>query len=386
MNIAVTHMLTVREVPGQLPFHGADSHLFDLMNGQLALGLEVNCVMSIAQDGAQLRAKAEELARRGIRVTRLVMLPDPTPGTIFAKASNIMRLVSLFRRRRGHVFHMHTPWDLQMGCLAAVIAGCRYLVHTVHEPFRAYAWPRWQYLLFPLLRRLSLRHIAVSGAVADYLKTMGGIESVVIHNGIAVRSPGNREAARQALGLPSAGFVVGFVGRLTPAKNVSCLLQAMTLLPDCLLAVVGDGPDRGSLETEARELGLRNVRFLGAQPDAQSLMPAFDVMVLPSRWEGLPLVLLEAIQQGVPVVASSVDGSTEILQGSEAGLLFDVDDSAALAEHIALLRDNPEARERYAAAGFAHVRANFTAERMTKQVVALYEEILSGSLSMSSQT
>jgi glycosyltransferase involved in cell wall biosynthesis len=158
-----------------------------------------------------------------------------------------------------------------------------------------------------------------------------------------------KDGARRALGIPTDAFCIGWVGRVSREKGLDVLIDA---LPDLAglpwqLTVVGDGLERDRLEKQAEESGFGpRVSWRGAVPQAYDLIPAFDVLVLSSRTEGTPMVLLEAMSLSVPVVATAVGGIPGVVSPAEA-LLVAPEDPAALATAIRSIHDHQtEARER----------------------------------------
>ena len=212
-----------------------------------------------------------------------------------------------------------------MQVLAARLAGCRRLVMTIHndEPF--YRTPAAEVLVPPLVAS-GVRFVAITEHLRQYLVTAVR-PSPGERDDHRVRRAGARRTARRRaseLGLADSDFVVGFVGRLTRQKNIQLLIRAMALRPDVTCVVVGEGQLRAELEELARTLDCSNVRFIGAQPDAARLMPLFDVFCLPSMWEGLGVVLLEAMLQDVPIVGSRAGAIPEVL---DRGTVRDADRS-----------------------------------------------------------
>jgi glycosyltransferase involved in cell wall biosynthesis len=153
----------------------------------------------------------------------------------------------------------------------------------------------------------------------------------------ALFSPRDADAARDKLGVDRASRVVLFVGNLVAVKAVDVLLQAWAALDDprARLVVVGDGVDRAALEAQARPLA--NVKFLGALPQAEvaGWLGAANVLVLPSRHEGMPNAVVESLASGVPVVASRVGGIPELVDEGANGLLVEPGDAAALGKALA---------------------------------------------------
>lgn len=163
------------------------------------------------------------------------------------------------------------------------------------------------------------------------------------------------------------------LGRLHTNKGFDVLLRALALLPDATLALAGEGPERGALETLAAELGIAGrVRFLGWRQDTGALLKAAEVFVCPSRHEPLGNVVIEAWSAARPVVAAAVDGPRELIADGEDGLLVPKDDPAALAAAIAALLADPQRAARLAEAG----RARFAADFAEAAVVARWRDFL----------
>lgn len=148
---------------------------------------------------------------------------------------------------------------------------------------------------------------------------------------------------------------IAYVGRLSPEKGVHVLLEALGTVQGVNLTIIGDGPERSRLEATAEELGLATrVRFVGSRPWGTDLLDTIrqhNALVLPSLTEGLPLVLIEAMSQGVPVIASAVGGIPELVRHGINGLLFSAGDVSQLAEAITTLTSNPDLRFRLAEEG-----------------------------------
>ncbi len=191
--------------------------------------------------------------------------------------------------------------------------------------------------LKPLIRRTMLEAdglIAVSESLAAKMEALGACRSKVsvIPNGVDTRRfhPADRLDARRALGLPANGRLVLGIGNLAPGKGFDLLLEAVALLRarpgfgDVRAAIVGEGPERRRLEARVEALSLGGCAILpGARPHAEipAWLAACDALCLPTRGEGCPNVVLEAIACGRPVVATAADGVTEVLRGEDCGLL-----------------------------------------------------------------
>ncbi len=139
--------------------------------------------------------------------------------------------------------------------------------------------------------------------------------------------------------------------------------------------MVGDGPERPNLESQAEQLGLVDrVHFLGYQSDVTGILSYMDIFALPSFGEGFGLVLLEAMACSKPVVATDVMSIPEIVQQGETGLLVPAQDVSALAQALETLIGNPELRDRFGKAGFQRVKKKFAVERMVRKTTEVYQE------------
>jgi glycosyltransferase involved in cell wall biosynthesis len=283
--------------------------------------------------------------------------------------------VRMLRRLGPDVFqaNLHTPVAGRYTVLAALLVrGIRVVVveqlATATRPTRA------QKLLKQMTSRRLAGHVAVGARAARAIEAMfeltpGSIR--VIHNAVPDRALRPLQPARD-------GPIVGTVGRLDGQKGHDLIVGALPHLPDVTAVVVGEGPERGSLESLARRLGVAD-RFVltGWREDARDYLTTFDVFVLPSRFEGFPLALLEAMLARLPVVAADVGSVGEAVLDGRTGILVEADDEDALTAAIAeLLADEPR-RRALGDAARSHVLANFSPEATAKAFEALYEEILS---------
>lgn len=160
-------------------------------------------------------------------------------------------------------------------------------------------------------------------------------------------------------------------------KGITYLLQAMPQVlvsyPDVTLVIVGDGEIKAELQKETIRLGIeQNVHFLGTRLDIPELLRLFNIYVLPSIWEGMPLVLLEAMAAGCPVIATNVGGVSKVIKNKHNGLLVDSKNPNQLASAIKLLLSDKELRSEYSRNGINTFQEHFSAEIMTRQYEKLY--------------
>jgi glycosyltransferase involved in cell wall biosynthesis len=282
------------------------------------------------------------------------------------------------------VFHCHVgtgceDWD---GVRLARRAGCRVIVQSQHLPYLV-SHPRKRRAFHHGIEQVD-RLIAVSEGVRHSYQRIGVPPERIttIANGVApLRHRIGRDAARAALGLDPQQPVVLTVGRLTHMKGQCSLVDAVPGLlarfPDLAVVLLGNGPLREALEKQAAELGVGGaVRFPGHRPDARQLLAAADVFVLPSRHEGMPLVALEAMEAGLPVVATRVIGSEEVVEDGSTGALVRPADPAALEDAVGRLLADPDLRRRQGDAGRLRYLAGFTRQRMARDTAAVYEAAL----------
>jgi glycosyltransferase involved in cell wall biosynthesis len=228
------------------------------------------------------------------------------------------------------------------------------------------------------------RYIAVSDNIAGVLRrdlrlADGRVD--VIHNAVDLArfaAPPDRELRRTLTGNDRTPLVLT-AARLHEQKGLDVLIKAVPGVPDACFAIAGDGPKRRQLEKLAADLGVEDrVRFLGSRSDIPALLGASDLFVLPSRYEGFPLALLEAMAAEVPVVATRIDGIDELVVDGQNGDLVEAGDSAALGSAITNLLADPDRRKALATRGHELVLQRYGAEAMTARVTHVYDELLSG--------
>jgi len=223
--------------------------------------------------------------------------------------------------------------------------------------------------------------VAVSLPLAEHL-ALHGVPRNRLHTIVNAWRPGRpplgRSEARVALAVPADGFRVGFVGRLSREKGADILVAAggRLLGQGVSVSVIGDGRERLALEAAAVGLGLGDlVRWHGVVPDAGRLMRAFDVLVMPSRTEGTPIALFEAMAAGVPVIAARVGGVPDVVGDAEV-ILVPAEQPDALADAILAAREDPDAATRRAEAARRRLADRFGEGPWLDAYERLYEEVL----------
>lgn len=289
------------------------------------------------------------------------------------------RLSAIMRQHDVEVVHCHHYSPYVYGVLAAAMSGVR-VVFTEHGRLSDAQPSPKRRLINPLLSMYPGPVFAVSENLKQFMVAEGfpARRIEVVYNGVAVGdrpTAAERDAARSDLGIGRDAFVVGAVGRLDPVKNLSAMLRARQSLSDTLpssrVVIVGDGPERSSLEATATALGIApSVVFTGYRNDVRRLMAAFDVYVNCSLYEGVSLTILEAMSSELPVVASRVGGNPEVVINGETGAVVDGPEQIAAALHR--LADDPTMRRRFGEAGRRRVEQRFSMHTMVERYARSY--------------
>jgi glycosyltransferase involved in cell wall biosynthesis len=243
--------------------------------------------------------------------------------------------------------------------------------------------PRWEVVVERLLDPLTDVYLVNAAAVARELERHGlpATKMRVVRNGVDLgrfpRFSVERDQARAALGFPPGRRLLAQVGRLAPQKDYPTYLRAAAVLAahhsDVDFLVVGAGPEREALERLANELGIgHRVRWLGLRHDVPAILAAVDVLVLASRFEGLPNVVIEAMAAGAAVVATDVGGCRELVESGAEGTLVGPGRPDAIATAVSALLGDEDGRRSMVRAARARVEREFSVEAMTRRTCAVY--------------
>lgn len=244
---------------------------------------------------------------------------------------------------------------------------------------------RWQLTIDKAMARRCKCVVVNSEGVRDFYVRHGtpAQQVRVIPNGVALpeKPVATRRQLLAELGLPAESRVVGLVGRLWPQKRVKDAIWAVDLLKvirdDVHLLVIGDGPQRNRLRRFRGQCRIGDkVHFLGERGDVPQLLPHFDVLLSTSGYEGQSNVVLEAMAAGVPVVATDIPGTRELVVPDVTGYLVPVGDRAAFARHTHRLLNDSSLAAQLAAAARERVQCEFSVEKMVGRHVELYREVL----------
>jgi glycosyltransferase involved in cell wall biosynthesis/protein-tyrosine-phosphatase len=323
-------------------------------------------------------ALAGELRRLGVDVT----IVDEARHGILAF------LTRFLGNREIDVVHTHRYKDTVLGAVAAKLAGVPHVIRTVHglrEPMTG--WAHFRFRAYETLDKLVLRCcadrvVAVSERTAETLRDTGYGANLVtsIHNRIDLRkveATRTRHDVRKELGIDPQAVLIGTAGRLSAVKGHDTFLRAARLIlerePNARFVIAGGGPLEDDLAALASQLEVAHAcRFLGPRADVYDLMSAMDIFVLPSRNEGMPMAILEAMALGTPVVASAVGGLPEVVRDRVTGVLVPPGDERALADAcLELARDREWAR-RLGAQGRRVVEEQFSHDHNGRALIDVY--------------
>jgi glycosyltransferase involved in cell wall biosynthesis len=305
----------------------------------------------------------------------------------------LIDLTRFLRKQRYHIVHTHNSKAGFIGRLAARWAGVPIIVHTVHGFAFHDREPAWRQILFRNLERLASRWcdkmVFISQPLIDWAlrERITRREKIQkIYSGIELEHfepvpDGEKKALKVAWGIREEAPVVGIVSKLWEGKGHTILIHAFEGLkqeiPEAVLVIVGEGYLRDELSDLVDRLGLKgSVLFTGFQMDVRRIIATFDVAVLPSFFEGMGRVLLEAMTMGKPVVASSVGGIPDLVHHGETGLLVTPGSVSELKSGMLTLIRNKALAKEMGKEGRRRIGEEFSAGRMAQSIEKLYRELL----------
>jgi glycosyltransferase involved in cell wall biosynthesis len=366
----VSHVALV--IPGINRIAGAERQLIQLAKGLAARGWQVS-VVALSDSGGD---EAEGLVKAGVAFVTLGMRKG------VADPRGWIRFHRWLRKERPDVLHAHLPHATWLARWSRLAAPVRVVVDTLHSSSTGtlgrklgYRWSDW----------LTDKVTAVSRAVADAhqkARMVRAAKLTIVPNGVDVDrwrpDAAKREALRREV-LEDHEFLWLAAGRLDPVKDYPTLLQAMVEVPEqACLVIAGAGQLEKELRRFANELGLeRRVRFILFEPDVCRWMQAADAFVLSSRWEGLPMALMEAAACELPAVATDVPGTREVLMDGQTGLLVSAGNALDLAgAMMCMMQVSPEERHAMGVKARQLVIERFSLEAVLDRWEELYSKLL----------
>lgn len=372
--------LKVLHVIDSAGLYGAEVMLLNLVDEQVKTGLSP-AICSIGEKGCAEKPIEAEARRRGFRVKTFRM----KAGFNLKGALDILG----FARQEGFgVLHSHGyKGNILFGFMPRRLRRIP-VVATLHGWTSAGAVSRMR--VYEWLDARALKHIdavvAVNGRMLANLKLKKeGLRLFVVDNGIPQRAHqcASSDLDKDVKGFcESKGFIIGAIGRLSHEKGFNFLLEAVSILvknsEDVKLVIIGEGVERERLEKLRDSLDLKErVSLPGYRPDAHKYLSFFDVFVLPSVTEGLPMTVLEAMQYEVPIIASSVGGIPDLLEGGNAGVLVQPKDSNAIAKAIGTLKIDKAYASALAKKSKEAVKVKYSSERMAAEYLGIYNTLFS---------
>jgi glycosyltransferase involved in cell wall biosynthesis len=366
--------LTIVHATAPAQVGGLESVVAMLARGHASVGHRVY-VAALVDPAGGMYPFLDSLEADGVATLRI-----PLPGRAYAREREAIR--RLCRELDPDVVHTHGYRSDVVDGGVARAAGVP-IVSTVH----GFTGGGLRNRIYEWIQERAFRNfdavVAVSRQIVERLERSGvpGERIHLIPNAFdGAASVVERAAARERLGLPRDEFTIGWVGRLSAEKGPDVLIDAMAFLEQPLpaAAMVGGGPEEPALRERAARLAVGDrVRWLGVVPGAGALVGAFDMLVLSSRTEGIPIVLLEAAAAGVPIVATSVGGVPSMFPDGEV-LLVPPDDPRALAQVIDAGRSNPAAARDRAHAARRRLELDFAPVPWLERHERLYRSLASG--------
>jgi glycosyltransferase involved in cell wall biosynthesis len=344
----------------------------------------------IAGRGGILDAEALEIDDADVR-----LLPTLRHAIApFWDLLTILKLRSYIRAQRIDLVHTHSSKAGILGRAAAVLAGVPVILHTVHGWSFNDTQPAWLRGVYVTLERVAARFTHRLIVVSSRNRDCGLIHGIgredqydVIHSGIDIESfrrpPRNRESVRRELGIEPGQILVGTVACLKPQKApldfVRAAAEAHARDDRLRFILVGDGELAPQTHALVRELGLTGiVQLLGWRRDVVELLHAMDVFLLTSLFEGLPRAVLQAMAAGVPVIATAVDGTPEVVRDRETGLLVPPARPDEAARGVLEIVQDAELRSRCVRQAQRALDNGFDVNRMVVDLDRLYLQLLEG--------
>jgi glycosyltransferase involved in cell wall biosynthesis len=368
----MSERLVIGHILSSFDLGGQERVALDLARSQVEAGHEVIAISLARRPEGPCASLFRDAGIRAATVPKRFRV-DPTLP---------LRLGRYLARAGVSIVHTHNPHALIYGAPAAYIARA-VAIHTKHGMNPDTPRRLW---LRRTAAKLARAYVAVTPALARVALKAGDCDGPRLHvvpNGVDLtRFKPSRRARAQArleLGIPGDAWVVGTVGRLAKEKDQALLIDAMAaeLGEHRQLVLVGDGPERATLADRIERTGrARHVHMTGARADVQNLLAAFDAFALTSRTEGLPLVLLEAMAMGLPVVSSAVGGIPDLVEHRVTGFLFPAGDVARLSRQLSSLSRDFSLSRQVGEAGRRMVLERYSLTRMANDYEMLYRSLV----------
>ena len=359
-------------IAGQLCVGGAEQQLFTLLAG-LDKSRFLPGVISLG-------LKPIEYWTEPIRKLDIPVWHIPQR---LGKVGRTFRISSLLRSLKALIVHGWVLHTNPYAALAGRIAGIPIRLGSIRGNYKGIPPDkliRWS--AFRGLDALTTNSMLVATEMRDLGLTKARVEAVP--NGVEIRDEIveiERSRLKAELGFVSNDVVIGTIGRIDKNKNHAMILRVFAQLtqkwPNLKLVILGEGPLKNELASAANALGVgTKVSLPGEIPIAARYLPVMEICCLTSYTEGMPNVIMEASAAGVPVVATTCGGSTELIEESTTGFLVTVDDDASMKAKLEFLLVDSDRRHRIGAAGRKKMMRQFSVDIMVNRMTQIYEELI----------
>jgi glycosyltransferase involved in cell wall biosynthesis len=371
-------------ISGQLGLGGAEKQLYLLIKSLIKQGFEITVIDFYPQQHGYWRGPIQAL---GVNLISYEFRSKPR---------RIIELTKDLIRIKPQIVHSWNFFTNPYANICGKIAGIPLRVGSVREHPNYWTKP----VTLRLLSNLGLSglifnsqnaYLAYKKKFARFLNPIHP-KIFVIQNGIEIPAPENRKTLQESLNAYGVYFpedeylikIIG-VGRLNLNKNWSMLIQACNELKrrhiNFFTLIIGEGPERGNLRRQIDQYHLSSHILLPGQiPNAAQYLPLFDLLCSCSNSEGIPNVIMEAASRGVPVLATDVGGTSELINPSTSGLLVKRSDIDGFINKLIYLYENPEIRKKLGVNGQLSMRDNFSIEKMVNGFLHAYQELSANSL------
>lgn len=356
---------------------GSGRHVIELAEGLVSAGCRVHLIYSELRMDANFRSGLAQL--RGVRLLSVPMRREPH----FTDLACLMRIRRYIREAGGFdVIHAHSSKAGVLARIAGIGSGAAriYTPHamrtmdpTINPLFHLF----YRITEVALARFCSDSVIAVSAHECSHIVSQGipAGKTCIVVNGVPRAQVRDRNAIRSTLGLAENDFCVGFIGRLVVQKAPERFVDAFAALarsvPNARGVIVGSGPLQEAVRTAAHNAGVFEKIVWIKDQAGPAVLPAFDVLLLPSLYEGMPYVLLEALAAGVPIVSTDVGGAQEAIEDGLSGFIVPQNTAEGLEQRLVRLAKDDLLRQKMKAASLRK-SLDLSLEHMIVQTLSVY--------------
>ncbi len=365
----------------QSEWGGAQRYIFDLATTLSAQNYQVEVAAGGNQD------LFSQLSQKGIKTYQLKnLVREINPAKDLMAYFEIKKLI---KQTLPDILHLNSSKAGVVGAIAGKRLGVKKIIYTAHGFVFNEPMPTWKKLLYLWAEKYSAHYKDTLICVSEFDRQVGIKNKIAsekklikINNGIEKIYFLDQKQARAKLNLPANKTIIGTIAHFYPTKGLIYLIRAAKIVankfPDIIFAVIGDGQQRNLLQTEIKKLDLTNNffllgnKFLKDKKEASRYLPAFALSVLPSVKEGFPFVILEAMQAGLPIVATCVGGIPEMIKDNESGLLVPPANPENLAQAIIKLLENKNLADQLGRQAKIDVAQKFSLEKMITRTKEVY--------------